>query len=147
MTKQWYLRIYHKHSKADKYIIGFEYHGLVYTKVLNRITPDICTLDTTGSTRGNIEKLRLSIPQKKAKQWAKGNTPLCSIDDLYNDRFNKGEIFESLVCTAYGELWERDNKPFYECGDFVHDCISYQVKYNRATIATKDQLQQLRKSE
>lgn len=147
MTKQWYLKTYHKHCKADKYIIGFEYCGLVYAKVMNSIPASICRLDTTGRTRGDIEKIRISIPLDKIRQWAKKSTPVCTTDDLYSEVANRGEVFEEIMCLAYGEEYQKDNKPFYECGDFCHDCISYQVKFNNATIANKEQIKRLKAME
>ena len=144
MTKRTMINNYRKYSKADSYIIGFTYNKNVYMVEVMEIMPRFLNVEAASRNQGMNLRLRLTKAQKQA--FMKKN-PVClgSIDLLTATAYNKGENFEKAVTEYFGQVWEKDNIPFYMQGDINIDGKKVQIKLDTATLTNTKQLAKLKK--
>ena len=144
MNYQIFLNLVHNYirlSYAKDYIIGFNYHGVVYMVILDDSNiQNICSLDRASRGAGYALRFR---PNKAVKEYLMTLAPiaLCSVDCfkgmVADSRYNKGEIFEKMVTEYFGQHWEKDSVPFTVDGDLTVDGIAYQIKYEGATFTNE----------
>lgn len=138
---------YNALAYTHEYIFGFTYKGLVYmVHTDNAILPYILKVDR--ASRGAGYALRFCPTNaQKVQLIALGAEVVCSKD--YFDAFvaktiyNKGEIFEQMVASIYGQTWTKDNVPFTKDGDITIDGIPYQIKFEKATFTNEKTLARL----
>jgi len=141
MNKSTMLRYYNKYSVANKYIIGFAYDNKVYMVTIDNIKP--CYLKTEKASRNQGKNLRLRLKASQKERLIKKATFLCDIDKLYDNKYNKGEIFEKLVTEYFNQIWHKDNIPFYKSGDITIGENVIQIKYENATLTNIKQIKRL----
>lgn len=143
--KQFLQNGYKQFNKADYYIIGFIYGGNVYYIALQNID-DFVKLDR--ASRNNGYSLRLNLTKAAKIQLLECNPQyLCKANHFYklvkSSNYNKGEIFEQLIFKKFRKKWKKDNKPFYICGDMTYKKKQIQIKFERATLCTEQQIKRL----
>ena len=79
------------------------------------------------------------------KRLASKGICLGSIDRLTETAYNKGENFERLVHEYYGQTWEKDTRPFTECGDIRVNGVEIQIKFDGATFTNEKTLARQKK--
>jgi hypothetical protein len=74
--------------------------------------------------------------------------PIClgSAECLVADKYNKGEIFEKLVTEYFGQVWSKDNVPFYIDGDINVNGKKIQIKLDSATLMNTKQIKNIKKA-
>ena len=138
---------YNALAYTHEYIFGFTYKGVVYmVNTDNAILPYILKLDK--ASRGAGYALRFCPTNaQKLQLIALGAEVVCSkdyFDGLVNNSiYNKGEVFEQLVHSVYGQEWTKDNVPFTVDGDITVDGIPYQIKFEKATFTNEKILARL----
>lgn len=144
MTKQTMIRNYRKFSAADGYILGFPYKGEVYMVTVEEIMPRFLTVEVASRNQG--DNLRLRLRKAHIESFMKKNpTRLCSICDLDDDKWNKGEMFEKYVTEYFGQEWEKDTIGFDIQGDIRLDEKEIQIKFNNATLVNSKRIKRLQK--
>ena len=139
--------IYSRLSAADSYIIGFRFRGNVYMITVDEESVKSLTkLDK--ASRGAGYSLRFKpTTDEKIYLLRQGAQVLCSeefFDDMVKTTvYNKGEIFEKLVTESFGQVWVKDNIPFYVDGDITVDGVKYQIKFEKATYSNEKSLYKL----
>lgn len=135
---------YNELAYTHNYIYGFFFQNMVYmVKADADVMPYILKLDK--ASRGAGYSLRF-CPTKEQKVFllAKGAEVLCSKEffenEVKNNIYNKGEIFEKMVTEFYGQKWEKDTIPFTKAGDLTTDNIAYQIKFEKATFVNEKTL-------
>ena len=138
-TKRTMIKHYRNHSAADSYILGFTEEKKLYMVEVAEIMPRFLTVEQASRNQG--ENLRLRIKKNLKKQLMQKN-PIClgSAEMLKTEKYNKGEIFEKLVTEYFGQVWEKDNIPFWKDGDLTVNGIAYQIKFESATFTNEKQM-------
>lgn len=137
--------VYATTQKADTFVIGFNVEG----NVLMAEMPLATILDNfigVSMTSDEIpcKRLRLKPLTKKLMPIFSGfnPVPLCDMSELQEiakARFsgNCGQAFEYLACKYYNGTPSAPNTPFWQGGDFTANGISYQAKFQNATVITE----------
>lgn len=145
MTKEEMATKYDMLAGAHSYLVGFAHHDHLYYFMANfaELTAYL-KLDRASSKRGGMAKLRVRVSSEQRHQLvASGKAQLLGTADLLEAeaRYNKGENFEKLVTEQVaGERWEKDNKPFWECGDVRLGGVEVQVKFDNAELTNEKTL-------
>lgn len=142
-----FYREYEKYNKAEKYIIGFIYKHNVYYAIVDSCEYGI-KMSRTSSHRGAIPNLRFQPTNADKVAMLENATLLMSDTEFFAECeksiYNKGEIFEKLITEKFGQVWQKDNLPFYMGGDLVANQTVYQIKFQNATFCTLTQIEKLR---
>jgi hypothetical protein len=127
--KKWY----HTYSKADSYLLMYEYNGIVYGKFYKRIPSNFLYV----RYRHGKSDLYINYNTNSKKQkMLKGSIVFGTVEELYNDKYNAGVMAEKLVYDFYGKQWHgKDNTPFYKAGDIEIEGQQVQIKYQHARMA------------
>ena len=134
---------YNKLSFTHMYMLGFEFQGNIYMAIADsNILPYVLKLDR--ASRGGGYALRF-CPNKAQKVLLLPEAQLiCSKkffeETVKNSKYNKGEIFEKMITELNGQIWEKDNKKFTECGDIEINGTAYQIKFEKATFTNEKTL-------
>jgi hypothetical protein len=137
---------YERASFAKSYILGFAYKGNIYmARTDASVFPYVMTLDL--ASRGAGCSIRFCPTNDQKLFLLSRSTILCS-EKFFNETcassiYNRGDIFEKLVTEFHGQTWEKDNVPFTEAGDIEINGIAYQIKYQKATLASEKTLERL----
>lgn len=126
------ISIYEQFSKADRYIVGFVYRKSLYMTTCDHINPDLLTVEQASRNQG--DNLRLRIRKAHKEMLVNESVCLGSADLLTADKYNKGELFEKAVTEYYGQVWVKDNIPFYVQGDIRINGVEIQIKLDGATL-------------
>lgn len=126
------ISIYEQFSKADRYIVGFVYRNSLYMTTCDHINPDLLTVEQASRNQG--DNLRLRIRKAHKEMLVSESVCLGSADLLTADKYNKGELFEKAVTEYYGQVWVKDNIPFYVQGDIRINGVEIQIKLDGATL-------------
>lgn len=134
---------YNEKSYTHSYIFGFSYKGNVYMTHSNSETlPYILKLDKASRGAGYSLRFKPNMAQKLLL--LTNSEVLCSVEffkeTLANSKYNKGEVFEKMVTEKYGQVWEKDNIPFWKDGDLTVNGIAYQIKFESATFTNEKQM-------
>lgn len=129
---------YNSNTASHRYVLGFELDGFIYAVDTHcDDVREIAKLDK--ASRGQGESLRF----KPCRTWKVEHRAVAvvlgSADEfasaVANSKYNKGEIFEKWVTEhIFGQVWEKDNLPFWLGGDIVDNGENIQVKYQLATF-------------
>ena len=135
----WYNSVSYTHN----YIFGFTYKGNIYMAHADAtILPFILKLDRASRGAGYSLRFKPNMAQKLAL--LTNAEVICSVEYfksvVYESKYNKGEVFEKMVTEKYGQVWEKDNVPFYKDGDITVDGIAYQIKFEAATFTNEKQM-------
>lgn len=145
MNKTQLLREYHRHSKADYYLIGFEYKGTLWLASINKIMPRYTAITYTSHKNGHKRKLQLNLSSKVKRQLVKHSIPLGNMD-LLKGGMNKGIELEKLIYGLYGQKYKgHNNIPFYKDGDININGLKVQVKFENAQIVLENTIKKLNK--
>lgn len=138
-TKRTMIKHYRNHSAADSYILGFTFNKNLYMVEVAEIIPRFLSVEQASRNQG--ENLRLRIKRNLKAQLMKKN-PVClgSAELLNAEKYNKGEIFEKLVTEHFGQVWEKDNIPFWVQGDIEVEGRQIQIKLDSATLMNTKQI-------
>lgn len=147
MNKRTMIKNYRKYSKADKYIIGFEYKKGIYAIVLDEIPPRFIKVEHASSQNGGGVKLQLRLCNKYKEQLIRKGAEYLGLPNILEGRYNKGCEFERLITTEYfGQKWEKNNIPFYMSGDITtENGVEIQVKFEGAQIVCESTLEKLKR--
>lgn len=145
MNKRTMINHYRKASAADKYIIGFTYKHEIFMAEVKEIMPRFLSVEKASRNRG--ESLRLRINKALKEQLLRNATcvSLGSDSQLDQNKYNKGENFEKLVTEYFGQVWEKDNIPFWVQGDICVDGTEIQIKLDGATLLNTFQIEKIKK--
>lgn len=144
MTKETLIRNYRKYSMANAYIVGFTFDHMLYFFQTNEIAPRFLNKEMASRNQGENLRLRLKANQKK--QLIKKSICLGSDLMLQATKYNKGEIFEKIITEYFGQVWEKDNIPFYEQGDINVNGVEIQIKLDSATLCNSKQIEKLKRA-
>lgn len=139
---------YHEFAYTDEYIIGFIYKKVVYYGFMNgRELEKYISLSRASSKNGggyctkftprNDEKLAM-LPNCKVLCSEARFEEICG-----SNKYNKGENFEKIITEMYGMEWEKDTIPFTMAGDIEINGRAYQVKFQKASFCTEQQIERL----
>lgn len=142
MTKQTMWNNYRAIAGAHTYILGFEYKKELYMVTRKQVGQ---FLSYEQASRGQGMGLRLRMKVADRKRLANKGICLGSIDRLTETAYNKGENFERLVHEYYGQVWEKDTRPFTECGDICVNGVEIQIKFDGATFTNEKTLARQKK--
>ena len=133
---------YNSLAYTHEYIFGFEYKtNIYYVKTNNRYLELILTLDKASRGAGYALRFKPTNEIKQLMFTMFNPELLCSKEfftlECENSKYNKGEIFEKMITELNGQVWEKDNKKFTECGDIEINGIAYQIKFEKATFTNE----------
>ena len=137
---------YIKIEFADRYIWGFTYQGNVYMAFTKaNMIKDLCCLDKASRGQGFSLRFR---PNKEQKLLLLSHAiVLCSVkyfeEIVSASKYNRGEIFEKMIFEYYGIRWTKNRVPFTISGDIEIHGISYQIKFEKATLCNEKSLASL----
>ena len=136
---------YNSIAFTHNYIMGFAYKGNIYAAKTVGLSFGI-KLDRASSKNGGGYSIRFnpSVEEKKAMIKSGMVELICSqeyFDNMHaNSKYNKGEIFEKIITERAGQVWVKDNVPFYAGADLTVNEIAYSIKFEKATICTETTL-------
>lgn len=139
---------YNTYAYTHEYIWGFSYKGNVYMAHTDKaMMPYICKLDK--ASRGAGYALRFCPTNNQKLALMPSATLLCSEkffnEQVFESKYNNGEIFEKMVTEYFGQEWHKDNVPFTKDGDITVNGIAYQIKFQKATFCNEKSLMNLSK--
>lgn len=139
-------RDYERFTGAEGYIIGFEMENVVYMVEWNNIPRKYTKVQKECSKAGGGYGLYVNVKTKKAKTaLLKKAVAVGVIEDIINDKYNKGVMFEKLIYEYFGQTFRgKDNVPFTKGGDIVINGKQIQVKYEHARICYDKTLKRLK---
>ena len=141
MTYTELIRYYHKISASEKYILGFDYSGIVYYVILTfKELRKYMKEDHESSKRGHALKVRIRVSADDKKALLQSGTAiaLCEISQLIGKTYNKGDYFEKVITeTLTGTIWVKNSIPCYQAGDIIYKGEQVQVKYDSATLISE----------
>ena len=144
MTKRTMIKWYRNKSVADAYILGYIANGNICFNIVDEIMPRYLNVEKASRNQG--ENLRLRLRTKNKQQlMRKEYYCLGSADQLNQEKYNKGEIFEKLVTEFFGQKWEKDNIPFWIQGDICVENVKIQIKFDGATLTNTKQIEKFKK--
>jgi hypothetical protein len=126
------IKLYNQYTKADRYLLGFEYNGIVYLANLTHIPNAYLFVTRASSRNGGGKKLQIRLTQKhKVRLINKGATPITLLDG-----YNNGDRLENTIRTMYGLEHKHDNVAFYKGVDITINDIGYSIKWENAQLCT-----------
>lgn len=129
------LKGYRDYTKADKYILGFEYHGTIYMAVLNNVPSKYLTVIKASHNRGKKIQFNLTMKHKRELINKYNALPVMLRQEFdITDGYNNGDKFESIVRSMYGIPHQHDNVPFYKGVDLLVNGVGYSIKYENAQL-------------
>lgn len=137
MTKATMWNNYRTISAAHTYAIGFVLNGNIYMTERKQVGQ---YLSYEKASRGQGMALRLRLKKADRVRLAKSAVCLGSVERLTETAYNKGENFERMVFEYHKQEWNKDTKPFTECGDICVDGIEIQIKFDGATFTNEKTL-------
>lgn len=141
------IRDYRALSAADTYVIGFIYDKKVYMLETAEIMPRFIKVERESAKNGGRMALRFRLTNSLKEQLIRKGAECIGDDTLINDaKYNKGEAFERIVTEKYGQVWEKDNLPFWAGGDIHYNGTEIQVKFENATIVTERAIENAKKA-
>lgn len=139
MDKMEMLRNYEATSAADAYIIGFAIAGRVYVAKVAKLREDMVQLDRESSSHGGAAKLRLSITTRmRAILRNAGALEVGSVAEVLEAGMNKGEAFEKWYYKRCGQVWTKDNVPYWKDGDITVNGEKLQLKWENASLTNEN---------
>lgn len=138
---------YERFTKAQGYIIGFPVGQDVYFVKMDKIPRRFTKIQKECSKAGGGYGLYVSVRSARAKkELVKKAIKIGTLEELENEKYNKGVMFEKMVWEFYGQEFRgKDNVPFFESGDITIDGKEIQVKYLHARICYDKTLTKLKK--
>lgn len=133
--------LYHEHSGAQVYALGFPYaHSLYVAKLTFEQLSAYFKLDRASSKRGGFLKLRIRMKAAQRKALAEIAELVGDWDELIEikDGWNRGEHFERVLTERWtGERWTKDSVRFDQCGDIRVDGVEIQIKLDGAELTNE----------
>lgn len=145
MTKTTMIKYYRNASAAKSYIIGFVYKHEIFMTEVEEIMPRFLTVEKASGNRGESLRFRLHKAHKEQLLRNKPCVSLGSDEQLKDEVYNKGEIFEKLVTEYYGQEWKKDTVPFWVCGDIQLNGVEVQIKLDSASLLNTNQIEKVLK--
>lgn len=132
---------YERFNKAEKYIIGFSYKGMIYMQMVDHLNPAMVTLESASKNQG----VSLRFRPKSAHKVEMLGESIClgDMELLIDEKYNKGEMFEKLVTEYYGQEWVKDTVPFHKAGDINVSGVEIQIKFEKAAFCTSKTIEKL----
>ena len=144
MTFEEMVAMYHKHSAAQSYILGFTRDSVVYmVELAFSELARYFKADHMSSKRGGYNKIRIRLGKlDKIELVSSGKAiALAAENELKADsHHNVGENYERLVTEHYGKTWEKDSVPFWVAGDITVDGKEIQIKFDGAELTNEKTL-------
>lgn len=138
MTGHELYEIYTKTAAADRYIIGFTKGEAVYAVEMENLPYEILRESVTSSKRHAAVALRVYIRKAvKAELMIKAEMVGTVADLTADNRYNRGDNFERMVCERYGIPWKKDSTLYTEAGDLTVNGIAYQIKFDGASVTNE----------
>jgi len=140
-------RDYERFTGADSYILGISENGIVYGVKLDKIPRRFTRVQKECSACGGGYGLYVNVKTKKAKkELLKKAFVVGTVEELNNDKYNKGVMFEKMVYEYFGQTFRgKDNVRFTEGGDINVNGEEIQIKFEHARICYDKTLTKLKK--
>jgi len=139
--KEYLVKSYEMTTGAQGYLYGFVQNHNLYYVLTAGLIDEALKLDRESSKRGGRFKIRIRFSSAMRKAMiATGKAVLLGSENLLdtNDKYNKGERFERIITESLtGERWEKDSKPYWECGDVRLNGKEIQVKFDGAELTNE----------
>lgn len=137
---------YSELSAATSYILGFIFNHSLYMVKMPELSENFFDVEKQSEKNGGGYALRVRLNKETKKELIESGAEKVGSDmDLKDSKYNKGETFEKIVTEKYGLEWEKDNIPFYVCGDISVNGEEIQVKLDGATMCSQKSLANARK--
>lgn len=139
---------YESRAFTHNYIMGFIYKGAVYAVTTRGLSFGI-KLDQASSKCGGGYSIRFAPTEaEKEALILSGQCELICSEEFFlatvaSSKYNKGEIFEKLITERAGQVWEKDNVPFFKGADLTVNGTAYSIKFQKATICTESTLNKI----
>ena len=139
---------YHRLSAVKDYILGITLDGVVYAVICDhKALPYVAKLDKASRGAGYSLRFAPTVAEKRSLLSNYRALPICSADFFKSicdgSKYNKGEVFESLIYKEDGQEWHKDTVPFTADGDITIGGVKYQIKFEKATFTNEKQLHKL----
>lgn len=139
MNKQ--LKTYREYTKADRYLLGFEYHSVCYLANIPQLKSKWLYIAKASDKNGGGKKIQLSLTMRHKRELInQGAVPI-----LLKDGYNNGDMLEHSIRSMYGIEHKHDNLPFYKGVDIVINNIGYSIKWENAQLCTYKTVNRLAK--
>lgn len=141
MTQETMISKYSQLSAATSYVLGFTFNHILYMVEIPELNDNFFHMEKQSEKNGGGYSLRVRLNKAMKKELVKTGAEKIGMDtDLKDSKYNKGETFEKIVTEKYGLKWEKDNVPFYVCGDISINGKEIQVKLEGATMCSEKSL-------
>ena len=135
------LKTYRLYTKADRYLLGFEYHGVCYISNIPQLRSKWLKVMKACSKNGGGKKIQLSLTMRHKRELIeRGAMPI-----LLNAGYNNGDKLECAIRSMYGITHKHDSVPFYKGVDIVINNIGYSIKWENAQLCTYKTVNRLAK--
>ena len=148
MEKMEYLKKGYKvHVLTDLYVKGFELNGIIYAYIDKGLT---CTaIECEASKDGGLTVLKYKPTKKEKTALIKSGKCFKVCCSAYlewhykNSKYNRGDIFEKMILEMFGQIWKKDNVPFFEGYDLETGIRNYSIKYQGGRYCTEKTINKL----
>jgi hypothetical protein len=135
------LKTYRLYTKADRYLLGFEYKGVCYLANIKRLKSKWLKVIRACSKNGGGKKIQIALTTYHKKELIKqGAIPI-----VLSDGYNQGDMLEHSIRSMYGIEHKHDNLPFYKGTDILINDIGYSIKWENAQLCTYKTVNRLAK--
>lgn len=126
------LKLYRQYTKADRYLLGFEYNNQTYLANIPKLKSKWLHIIRASKQNGGGKKIQLLLNNKHKAELIKGGAMPIQLLGGYN----KGDALENTIRSLYGLEHKHDNLPFYKGTDVMIDTIGYSIKWENAQLCT-----------
>lgn len=148
MEKMEYLKKgYETHVLTNLYVKGFEYNSFIYAYIDSGLS---CTVvECEASKDGGLTVLKYKPTKKEKIALIKSGKcfKVCCLEYLEwhykNSKYNRGDIFEKMILEMFGQIWKKDNIPFFEGYDLETGTKNYSIKYQGGRYCTEKTVNKL----
>ena len=136
MTKGNFFRYYNKLTGADRTLVFFEYKGNIYVHECHHIAPRWTHEEHESTQNGGYQKFKMYLHEGVKEKLVNKSIMVMTVDEFmtipYKNKGHKCECWLHQVCNL-GE-YKPDHLRFDKCGDVEINGISYQVKFENASL-------------
>lgn len=149
MTLKNFMHYYNDLSGADRYLIFFDYKGMIYILNCKHIAPRWLIESKESTRNGGWQKWMLSLKVDEKKKLIAKAVPVMTVEEFNslpyaNNKGRRCEYWLHNLLNLPGE-YKPDTERFDKRGDICFNGVQYQVKFQNASMTNINTLHNAQK--
>lgn len=141
---------YNIHVLTDLYIKGFSFNGWIYAYKDRGLSDEKCECESSSDGGKAVLKYKPTAAKKRALIKAGRCLKICCVAKfeylVKNSKYNRGDIFEKLILELFGQMWYKDNVPFFAGYDLSDGLRNYSIKFFGGRYCAESTIDMLNKN-